>query len=322
MSTGHQPRAGSSPGSSTDIRASADPRRVPARRPTSSATRSRTSRTTRPPDDAVATGAGGAEGPRGAGWRGAGWAVNGCCVVGASACPGSAVATLVVGSWSSRCRVRRPGPCGAPWPSPGRGAACCGPDWPPRPCGPDWPKGAARTLPGRPARLRPWRALPRRLLTGLLLACGLRACRLAVPALRSGRLVDGGVDRSGRRRCRRGPRPEGRLRPQRFGEAALRRARLGVAAPGSPVAHHAASLRSSDPGKAGIAGCSRARSAVNVVRPLTASPRSLRSLTPHALPGRPAIDRCTASSARLAVDFTVPRLIPVASAISASDIPP
>jgi hypothetical protein len=40
------------------------------------------------------------------------------------------------------------------------------------------------------------------------------------------------------------------------------------------------------------------------------------------LPGRPAIARCTASSARLAVDLTVPRLIPVASAISASDIPP
>ena len=46
--------------------------------------------------------------------------------------------------------------------------------------------------------------------------------------------------------------------------------------------------------------------------PVTTQPR----------PGRPAIDRCTASSARLAVDFTVPRLMPVASAISASDIPP
>jgi hypothetical protein len=82
-----------------------------------------------------------------AGGRGAGLA-DGCCVVGASACPGSAVATLVVGSWSSRGRVRRAGP-GAPCPAPGRGAACCGPDWTPRPCGPDCPAGAGVAGPGR-----------------------------------------------------------------------------------------------------------------------------------------------------------------------------
>ena len=40
------------------------------------------------------------------------------------------------------------------------------------------------------------------------------------------------------------------------------------------------------------------------------------------LPVRSAIARPTASSARLAVDFTVPRLMPVDAAISDSDRPP
>ncbi len=42
----------------------------------------------------------------------------------------------------------------------------------------------------------------------------------------------------------------------------------------------------------------------------------------HQSPARGFITRPTASSARLAVDFTVPRVMPVASAISASDSPP
>ena len=42
----------------------------------------------------------------------------------------------------------------------------------------------------------------------------------------------------------------------------------------------------------------------------------------HQCPARGFITRPTASSARLAVDFTVPRVMPVASAISASDSPP
>ena len=42
----------------------------------------------------------------------------------------------------------------------------------------------------------------------------------------------------------------------------------------------------------------------------------------HQRPARGFITRATASSARLAVDLTVPRVMPVASAISASDSPP
>ena len=85
--------------------------------------------------------------------------------------------------------------------------------------------------------------------------------------------------------CRGGPGPEGRLRPQGLGETAFGRTPLAVAA--GPSAQRPAPMPTAQP-----------------------------------LPGRPAIARCTASSARLAVDLTVPRLIPVASAISASDIPP
>ena len=48
----------------------------------------------------------------------------------------------------------------------------------------------------------------------------------------------------------------------------------------------------------------------------------LRRRGGHQCPARGFITRPTASSARLAVDFTVPRVMPVASAISASDSPP
>ena len=79
-----------------------------------------------------------------------------------------------------------------------------------------------------------------------------------------------------------------------------------------------------DAARAPREACARSASASRrSAAPASASraPLPLASIR-YPRPGRPAMARCTASRARLAVDFTVPRLIPVASAISASDMPP
>ena len=76
-----------------------------------------------------------------------------------------------------------------------------------------------------------------------------------------------------------------------------------------------------DPVGAGRPCTACARSASDTIRSGSIShPVYVRGTQPR--PGRSAIALATEASARLAVDFTAPRLIPVDSAISASDSPP
>jgi len=74
-------------------------------------------------------------------------------------------------------------------------------------------------------------------------------------------------------------------------------------------------------GGAGRPCTADARSASDTIRSGSIS-HLVRSSAAQPGPGRPAITLATEASARLAVDFTAPLLIPVDSAISASDSPP